>query len=168
MLRDILQFDTSFELAKKRILDAKKTASIFVGLSSKSEGFARLVEYGRVLTKEVANIFNDTSPFPGYAPPAEQHPLMPSLVYIDKHTQPSGDWCMAHVLKEKYGALNAASAIELMSRFQTGDIHAAMYDLGNSKFYASVASQNPQGPIHSAYDMRWWEFDTNSLFSEKP
>lgn len=168
LLRDILQFDTSVQLAEKRIIEAKKTASIFVGLSSKSDGFTRLVEYGRVLNKEVANIFNDTTPFPGYAPQAEQHPLMPSLVYIDKHTQPSGDWCMANVLKEKYGSLNAAAAIELMSRFQTGDIHAAMYDLGNSKFYASVASQNQEGSIKSAYDMQWWEFDTKALFSEKP
>ena len=167
LLRDILQFDTSIELAEKRIIDAKKTASIFVGLSSKSDGFTRLVEYGRAFSKEFATIFNDTTPFPGYAPQAEQHPLMASLVYIDKHTQPSGDWCMANVLKEKYGSLNAAAAIELMSRFQTGDIHAAMYDLGNSKFYASVASQNPEGAIKSAYDMRWWEFDTEMLFAEK-
>ena len=154
LLRDILQFDSSVEQAEQRIIAAKKTASIFVGLSSKTDGFTRLVEYGRHLSKEVANIFNDTTPFPGYAPPAQQHPLMASVVYIDKHTQPSGDWCMANVLKEKYGSIGAAAAIELMSRLQTGDIHAAMYDLGNSKFYASVASQNQQGAIKSAYDMQ--------------
>ena len=96
----------------------------------------RAIEYG----VDTANIFSDSTPFPGYLPTPIQHPLMKGLVYIDKHTQPSSDACMAEILQARYGSIDASSAIELVSRLQTGDIHLAVYDFVANTMYASVAS----------------------------
>ena len=96
----------------------------------------RLIEYG----VRTARIFNDTTPFPGYAPTSPEHPMLAGLPYIDKHTQPSNDPCMASVLEAHYGHMDVAAAIELVSRLQTGDIHLAIYDFVANTVYASVAS----------------------------
>ena len=71
LLRDILQYDTDLASAVGRIDSAHRTCSIFVGLGSGADEQFRVVEYSD--SNRVA-VFNDTSPFPGYAPTPPEHP----------------------------------------------------------------------------------------------
>lgn len=160
LLRDILQFDLSLESALSRIIQARKTAAIFVGVGSLTDGQFRAVEYGT----NTATVFNDSTPFPGFAPTPAAHPMMRGVVYIDKYLQPSDHPCMAQVLQAHYGAIDGPALIELVSRLGTGDIHLAIYDFANSAMYASVASI--QTPVLNAYENRFFKFDTAALFSQ--
>jgi len=162
LLRDILQFDDNLPSALDRIVAAKKTASIFIGVGSATEMQFRAVEYG----VGTARIFNDTTPFPGYAPTPAEHPTMPGVVYIDKHTQPSTHTCMAAVLQQHYGSLDPAAAVDLVSRLQTGDIHLAVYDFAANVLYAAVASAS--APVVNAYDNQFFKFDMTTLLALPP
>ena len=66
--------------------------------------------------------------YPAY-PPA--HPKFDGLVFVDKHTQPSENPCMGDLMSEYYGNITPEIAIRnIVGPFQTGDLHAALYDYG--------------------------------------
>lgn len=84
---------------------AKRTASIFIGVGSRSDGFFNAYEYEE---KEL-NVFQPDTPFPGYEPTPPEHPVIADCVYVDKHTQPSTDPCTADLLQGQYGSMNYSS-----------------------------------------------------------
>jgi len=169
VLRDILQYDETIEDAVNRLENAHRTCSIFVGLGDHASGTFRAVEY----SVDIVAVFNDTSPFPGFAPTPPQHPLMNDVVYIDKHTQPSHDPCMASLLQQNYGHIDPLNTINLISMFQTGDLHAAVYDFAANEMYVGVANQTgafpPPDPsaIMPAYSRQFLKFNMTQLFSEQ-
>jgi len=167
-LRDILQFDTTIEEGVERLTNADRTCSIFVGIGDHQSGTFNAVEY----SVDILEVFNDSTPFPGFRPMSPEHPLLNDLVYIDKHVQPSGDPCMAQLLQQNYGNIDALNTINLISLFQTGDLHAAVYDFGANAMYVGVANQTgpfpppDQSQIMPAYDRPFLRFNMTQLFSE--
>eukprot|EP00163_Fabomonas_tropica_P032185 TRINITY_DN7971_c0_g1_i1.p1 TRINITY_DN7971_c0_g1~~TRINITY_DN7971_c0_g1_i1.p1 ORF type:complete len:445 (+),score=91.23 TRINITY_DN7971_c0_g1_i1:25-1335(+) len=167
LMRDILEYDTTLAQAIDRVEKATRTCSIFLGVGSRQDGQFRIIEYSH----KDAPVFNASSPFPGYAPTPAEHPLMKDLVYVDKHTQPSSDPCMASLLKGYYGKLGVPQAIDLVSRFQTGDLHIGVYDYANNAMYVSVASQDIPYPaptnatIIPAHDRQFQKMDLTALFA---
>jgi hypothetical protein len=171
LLRDILQFDKTIDDALDRIDSANRTCSIFIGLGDHQSQTFRAVEY----SLSYVRVFNDTTPFPAYAPPSPQHPLFDDLVYIDKHGQPNSDPCMASLLSEYYGSIDPLNSINLMGQFETGDLHSAVYDFKNNDIYVGVASQDVEYPttntsaVLPAYERQFLKFDMDALFNlERP
>lgn len=160
VLRDILQFDKNNAEAYSRIEKATRTCAIFVGLGDSTTNQFRAVEYSH----DVTNIFSDKT-FPEY--PA--HPRREGLVYVDKHFQPSNDPCLANVLEQRYGELDAKALIYAASMHKTGDNHAAIYDFARNLMYvssASTASLLPAVPVIPAYNRQFLKLDLNALWSE--
>jgi len=157
LARDILQFDTSLADAFNRIINAQRTCSIFLGVGSNHTNQFRVVEYSYDYVKifDPLNIWNTPA-----------HPQLPDVVYVDKHVQPggrgSGDPCMGSILSKNYGKLDAIMAIqELVSVFETGDLHIGFYDFGANAMYVSVAQGNTP-----AYARPFFRFDMNALFAQ--
>ncbi|KYR03163.1 acid ceramidase-like protein [Tieghemostelium lacteum] len=168
-LRNMLQYDTSIDEVLNRIYNTQRTCSIFLGVGSNESSQAVVVEYSH----DVVRVFDDDTPFPGYAPQSPEHPFFNDIVYVDKHTQPNSDPCMPSLISEYYGQINAQALINLVAQFQTGDLHAAIYDFEANTVYISVASTfqpslwplpNPKS-ITAAYENQWIQLDMNTLFS---
>lgn len=160
LLRDILQFSGDVTDAMNRIINAQRTCSIFVGLGDGINNQFRAVEYSHDYVK-----FFDDKNYPAYP----NHPLMPGLVWIDKHVQPSQDPCMTNLLKQNYGNINPDVIIrQIVSRFQTGNMHIAIYDYGAMDIYLSVCSPvSLTEQVVMAYDRPFAKLSLTQLFSEK-
>ncbi|EFA74526.1 acid ceramidase-like protein [Heterostelium album PN500] len=163
LLRDILQYDSSIDDALNRIYNAHRTCSIYVGLGSNTTNDFRAVEYSH----QVVRVFDDQTPFPAFAPQPAAHPLIPEVVYIDKHVQPSNDACLSSVLQKQHGAINVQTYIDITGLAETGDLHAAVYDFTANQMYVSVASQDPSViPIIPAYQRQFLQIDLEYFFNE--
>lgn len=157
-LRDILQFDETVEQGLARLNEPHRTCSIFVGLGSTNPapGFTA-VEY----SNDIVHAFNDSDfPLP--------HPAFKDVVYVDKHTQPSGDPCMPALIKQYYGSLNATNIIQIAAQFETGNMHAAVFDFSKRLAYVSNASPpGVNGTETPAFASPWTRIDLAALFAEK-
>lgn len=168
LFRDILQFDQNVSAALDRINSATRTCSIFLGLGDHTDpSDFRVVEYSH----DRVETFADDTPFPGYAPTSPEHPLLPGVAYVDKHSQPSSDPCLGSILQKYHGVIDAQALINVTSLLQTGDMHAAIFDYGTNTAYIAVATQTipfpPPDPtaVAPAYNRQFIHLDMNSLFS---
>lgn len=157
LLRDILQFDPDVSAAFDRIMHAQRTCSIWVGLGDNDMNQMRIVQYSH----DILNIFSDRS-YPEYP----NHPNFPGLVYVDRYEQPSHSDCLAGLLKERYGHINATSLIHTASLLQTGDAHAAIYDYHGNYMYVAAASSPDHTPIVPAYDRPFLRLDMTQMWAE--
>lgn len=160
LLRDILQFSGDMTDAMNRIINAQRTCSIFMGIGDGVSNQFRVVEYSH----DYVNFFDDRN-FPAYP----NHPLMPGLVWVDKHVQPSQDPCMTNLLKQNYGKLTPDVIIrQIVSRFQTGNMHIAIYDYAEMDIYLSICSPVPlSGPVELAFDRPFAKLSLSALFAER-
>eukprot|EP00054_Salpingoeca_dolichothecata_P014323 m.80699 g.80699 ORF g.80699 m.80699 type:complete len:434 (+) comp20935_c0_seq1:2228-3529(+) len=165
LLRDIAQYDKTFDDSFNRMINSARTCSIFIGLGSTHANQFRVVEYSH----EELYFFDDVN-YPAYA----AHPLMKNLVYVDKHTQPSNDPCLATELKNNYGKLDAKTTVEnIISPFGTGDLHAAVYEFGQNLMFVGIAgvpidngTAVLDGSIAPAYSRPWFQFNMTQLFAQ--
>lgn len=164
LLRDILQYDVTVEDTIARIRGANRTCDLILGAGDgKLETFAAF-EY----SASVANVFNDTNQMPLYP----WHPRIPSMVYYGMDWLcPSYNQAMATQLTKWHGSLTPAATInDVLPIVQTGDVHAAVYDLTEQQiyvsFYATNASSVPTPP--NAYDRQFTQLNLTALFAEAP
>jgi len=158
LLRDILQFDSDTSAAMNRIMNAKRTCSIYVGLGDSLTKQFRAVEYSH----DWLNMYSDQS-YPEYT----GHPRKAGIVYINKHVQPSGDTCLSDVMMETYGTVDAMALINTAALHQTGDNHVAVYDFARNLMYVSSASSSSNGePVVAAYDRQFLRLDLQKLWDE--
>jgi len=167
LFRDMLQFDKSVEQAITRINNAHRTCSVFLGIGDHGTGNFKAVEYSH----DRVVVFGDNSPFPGYAPTPSQHPLMNGVVYVDKHTQPSGDPCLASIIQASYGKIDVKTIIDLAALLQTGDMHAAIFDYAHDYMYVALASQTipypapTPDPVQPAFNRQFISLNMTDLFN---
>jgi hypothetical protein len=159
LLRDILQFSGDITDAMNRIINAQRTCSIFMGLGDGINNQFRVVEYSH----DYVNFFDDRN-YPAYP----NHPLMPGLVWVDKHVQPSNDPCMTNLLKQNYGRITPEIIIrQIVSRFQTGNMHIAIYDYAEMDIYLSICSPvSLTNEVINAYDRPFAKLSLTQLFAE--
>lgn len=163
LLRDILQFDETIDDATNRMVNTRRTCSIFVGVGSHLDGQLRIFQYAHETLQE----FDDNN-FPLYT----EHPRFKGFVYVDKHTQPSHNPCMETLVKDIYGAITPINTIHhLVAQLGTGDIHAAVYDYANNDVYVGIAGGSvpgvldvPAGQILPAYNRPWLRFNMTAQF----
>ncbi|EFA82759.1 hypothetical protein PPL_04454 [Heterostelium album PN500] len=165
VMKQILQYDSTIDEAINRVYNAKRTCAIFMGIGSNSTNTAVILEY----SLDRVNIFSDTVKFPGFAQTPVEHPLIPQMVYVDKHRQPSNDPCMASYLIQASN-MTAQSIIQLCAYQQTGDLHIAVYDYQANQVYISVASTNfefpyKSGQVSPSFANQFIQLDMNTQFS---
>ena len=165
-LRDILEFDNSYEDSIKRLQDANRTCDLILGVGDGKAATARSFAY----SAGDLFVFDDKNLQPWNNTPDTWHPRFPDMVW---HAM---DWnCpgysipMATQIKKVYGELTPQIIIsDIAGVVQTGDVHAAVYDLTDQQLYVSfMARINGTGP-EMAYDRAWTQLDLPSLFSLPP
>lgn len=158
LLEDILRFDMDTDQALSRIASANRTCSIFIGVGDKYNNQFKAIEYSH----QVVNVFNDRN-YPTYP----NHDQFQSLVFVDKHTQPSSDPCFNTLLLKYYGSLDPTTTLKyITSQFQTGDMHIAIYDFENGMMYvANALPPNATGYISNAYDNTFIALNMTHLFA---
>ncbi|EGC34478.1 hypothetical protein DICPUDRAFT_153322 [Dictyostelium purpureum] len=167
MLKEILQYDNNNIEALNRIYNTPKTCAIYVGVGSNESATVDIIEY----SSSTVRVFDDETPFPGFDPSPPDHPIIKNIVYVDRHSQPSNDPCLANELISTYGSISAATLIDTVGKEETGDLHAAVYDFSENVIYVSIASTNIPFPFPNktmpspAYKNQFMKLDMNTLFN---
>ena len=158
LMQDILQFDQDMDQALSRVATANRTCSIFLGIGDKTNDYFKLLEY----SYQEVNIYNDKN-FPTY----RNHDQFDSLVFVDKHVQPSKDPCLNSLMHKYYGSLSPQTLIDTVSLFQTGDMHVAIYDYERSLMFVSNASpmNGSEGSVIPAYDRQFIGLDMTQMWN---
>lgn len=156
LLRDILQFDYSLEDAINRMISAKRTCNIYLGVGDKKKPFqsARVFEYGA----STLVIWDDQN-----QPNTTDHPRINDVVYRGVN-----QGCFSSQLIQYLGAITPLTTAKyIVPITKTGNLHAAVYDYAlNFMYVANAAPVGTDGPAN-AYDRQWIRMDLNKLFSEK-
>ncbi len=165
-LRDILEFDNSYEDSVKRLQDANRTCDLILGVGDGKAKTARSFAY----SAGDLFVFDDKNLQPWNNTADTWHPRFPDMVW---HAM---DWLcpgysipMAAQIKNLYGELTPQNIISnIAGVVQTGDVHAAVYDLTDQQLFVSfMARVNGTGP-EMAYDRSWTQLDLPSLFALPP
>ena len=112
------------------------------------------------------NIYNSRN-FPTY----ENHDLFESLVFVDKHTQPSHDPCLNSLMHLYYGKLTPEVMMSnVTALFETGDMHIAVYSFQDNLMYVSNASPmigNDTSSVIPAYNRPFIRLNMTTLFAHE-
>ena len=150
VLRDILEFDKDMEAAYKRMFNANKTCSIWVGMADYVIKQFRMVAYGY----DYLEVYNDQdSPI---------QPRFPGVVYNDPH----GYTCMADLISNVYGNIDANAIINITAADNTGFTHVAIYDFLTNYVYLAHTSSEKTPPIVIASLRPYCRVDMNSMWAE--
>jgi hypothetical protein len=102
--------------------------------------------------------------------------VLDSVVYVDKHPQPSTDAKLPTALTDYYGQLSVENSRIVVQYHQTGDQHIAMYDFGANEMLLSIGRINEDGnygPVGGdlsawkAYNRPYIKFDLSALWEGK-
>ena len=139
VLRDILQYSKTKDDAVTYMQNAHRTWGIWAGVGDFTTQKLDLVGYQQASAVPYS---------PETMPAVTSQPFMDSLVYVDKHSQPSGDATLPTVLADFYGNITLETVPIITQYHQTGDIHIAFYDFdpatGGSIIF-SIGRINEQG-----------------------
>jgi len=161
LLRDILQFDDTFDDAINRMVNSRRTCDLILGVGDGKLNEFRGFEY----SYSVLNVFDDTNMMPYNQ---TWHPRIKDTVYWGMDwICPGYNYILAQQLNKYHGKLTAAIAIaNVPSIVKTGDNHIAFYDLTNMQLYLSFAApHNVKGHV-DGYNRQFTQWDLHQLFSE--
>jgi isopenicillin-N N-acyltransferase-like protein len=174
LLRDVLEFDAREADAVARITGANRTCDLILGVGDGKPAAPGGAGTARSFAYSAGDIFvfNDTNLQPWNDTADTWHPRFPDLVW---HAM---DWLcpgysvpMAAQIKGLWGALTPANIIQdVLGRVQTGDVHAAVYDLTDQQIYVSFMARHNQtdGLPEMAYARAFTQLDLNKLFELPP
>jgi hypothetical protein len=166
LLQDILRFDMDTDQALSRIATANRTCAIWIGLGDEYNTQFKIVSY----SNQLVNIYNPRN-FPAYPP---NHNQYDSLIFLNKHVQPSQEPCMNDVISWLYGNINGTATFQYVTAYeQTGDMHIMVMDWSNegaNSNYIYVSNASP-GDGHGngvtmAYDRPFLRFSTAAIFNQ--
>lgn len=137
VLRDILQLATTRKQAERHMDSVRRTWGIWAGVGDFSTQITDLVAY------QAASAIPYTDET---MPSMTSQPFMESLVYVDKHAQPSSDPTYPQVLSDLYGSLTIETGPIATQYHQTGDQHIAFYDFqGSGTLTVAIGRINADG-----------------------
>jgi len=166
ILRDILQYDNTFEEAKTRVTNANRTCNLILGIGDgKSTGIVNGVEFSGY----VSNFYNDVTLLPVND---TWHPQIENVVYNGMDWLcPSFTSKLGEQLTKYHGSLDENVVVgNILPTVQTGDLHAAVYDLTNNNMHVSFcrsANADPAEP-HYAYERQFTRLHMNEIFAQAP
>lgn len=162
VIRDVLELATSREEAETYLREANRTWAIFLGLGDASTQKFDVVGY----RESDIRIFN-----PKTISQATSQPTFESLVYVDRHPQPSASTDLPELLTQLWGNLSLSTAREVCQAHATGDLHNAVYDYGLQKMWISIGridaqgNYGPDGSAWKAFNRPYINFDLADLWA---
>jgi len=162
LLRDILQWDRTVDDATTRMINAKRTCDLILGVGDGNLESFRGYQY----SSSVLNVFDDQN----MMPLADWHPRINNTVYWGMDWICTGDnIVLSHQIMKFYGQFTPEVAIKNIGSVElSGDNHIAFYDLTNLQLYVSYAAPNGHPEPSAAYSRQFTHIDLPSLFAEKP
>jgi len=162
LLRDILQWDITLDDATNRMINAKRTCDLILGVGDGKISQFRGYEY----SASVLNVFDDTNQMPL----ADWHPRIPEMVYWGMDWECPGDnIVLSHQLELFKGQLTPEVAIKnLCSVEKSGSNHIAYYDLTNLILYLAFAGPEGTAEPSEGYARQFTKLNVTLLFNEKP
>ena len=139
VLRDILQYSSTREEAEAYVNSVKRTWAIFIGVGDFASQKFDIIGYKR----SSVDVYDDVT-----MPDVTGQPYLPSVVYVDKHPQPSGEGpngTLPTALTDFYGDISSESSRTILQFHETGDVHIAIYDYGTSEMLVSIGRINKNG-----------------------
>lgn len=157
ILRDVL-LTRNIDEALATIQNANRTCAIHVGIGDSTTNKFRGVK----MSKDDFLVYNWSSiDYP-------QHPILPGIMYWDKHEQPTGSWCLSDLLTKYYGAITAdilAFAIAPVS--MTGNMQSVAFDYEAQVAWVANARRtwDTTGSL-GAFARTYTRVDLNALWNE--
>lgn len=155
-----MRYDVDMDQALSRIASANRTCSVWLGLADHLNVQGKVVAY----SNQQVSIYNDRN-FPAYP----EHDLFPSLLFINKHVQPSTEPCMNDMMHAYYGSIDGPLVAGYVAALeQTGDMHIGIVDwtpAGPFLYVSNAGIADPNGTSVPAYDRPYFRFDLNALWA---
>lgn len=162
VLRNVIANTERMPEALKVIEKANRTCAIHVGIGTASDNQFRGLE----IAARRYTVYNWSSPSLDY----EGHPMIPGVLYWNKHKQPSSNPCFAELLQQyKNGEMTAeALALQISPIAETGNFHNVAFDYGGRKMLVANSRKTfvTEGSIN-AFDRQYTRVDMQALFEEK-
>lgn len=168
VLRDILQYSKTREEAEAYMRAVRRTWAIFVGVGDFATQRMDIIGY----KQDSLDVYNDVT-----MPSVTGQPYLDSIVYVDKHPQPTSEGptgTLPTALTDFYGNMSLPNARVVVQYHKTGDLHIAMYDFGENSMIVSIGRTNEDGdygPIGGdlsswkAYNRPYVKFDLDDLWA---
>lgn len=165
VLRDILELAATKEDAEQYMQNAKRTWGIFVGTGDYKSGKFDLTGY----RQKDAVVYDDKS-----MPSVTGQPFIDSVVYVDKHPQPSSEGpngTLPSALQYFYGQISIETTKQIVQAHETGDVHIAAYDFSKKQLGVAIGKINaegeygPDGKEWQAFNRPWTLFNLDDMFS---
>jgi isopenicillin-N N-acyltransferase-like protein len=169
LLRDILQFDATYQDTVARIQGANRTCDLILGVGDgKGEGAFRAFAY----SASQLEVFDADNLQPWNNSATTWHPRIQDVVYYGMDWLcPAYNRVLARQLNAFYGDLSPAVLISNVTAIvQTGDVHLAVYDLTDQQLFVSfMAGVNSSVQVpQMAYDRQFTQLDMKAQFAEPP
>eukprot|EP00286_Rhodomonas_abbreviata_P021890 CAMPEP_0181308452 /NCGR_PEP_ID=MMETSP1101-20121128/11470_1 /TAXON_ID=46948 /ORGANISM="Rhodomonas abbreviata, Strain Caron Lab Isolate" /LENGTH=445 /DNA_ID=CAMNT_0023414835 /DNA_START=22 /DNA_END=1359 /DNA_ORIENTATION=- len=162
VLRDVLQFEDTLEAAEKRISDSNRTCNLIIGVGDGKSGAVNGIEYSGY----VAVPYDDQTLLPVND---TWHPIIDDVVYNGMDWNcPSYTSALGEQLTKFYGAISEVNTIsDVLPTVQTGDLHAAVYDLTDSKMHISFCrkANADESEPHYAYERQFTRLHMKDVFA---
>lgn len=171
VLRDILQYSANRDEAEQYVQSVNRTWAIFIGVGDFKTQKFDIIGY----KQSEAVPYTDVT-----MPDVTEQPFLDSVVYVDKHPQPSGDGptgTLPTALQDFYGDLSASNSRTVLQYHQTGDVHIAIYDYGANEMLVSIGRVNKDGEympeggddnqVWKAYNRPYLRFHLEDLWEQK-
>jgi isopenicillin-N N-acyltransferase-like protein len=162
LLRDVLQYDATLDDALNRMMNAQRTVHLILGVGDgKIESF-RSIQYSH----SIMRIMDDQNMMPYNT---TWHPRIKDIVYYGMDwICPGYNAALAGQIRKFYGNITAENTIsDILPIVQTGDLHAAIYDLVNMQFWVAFAAPSfSNDPNKLAYNRQYTHYDARKLFNE--
>mmetsp|Transcript_22885 Transcript_22885/g.38330 ORF Transcript_22885/g.38330 Transcript_22885/m.38330 type:complete len:441 (+) Transcript_22885:3-1325(+) len=160
VIRDMLQHASTKEEALAIAQNAKRTWGVWLGIGDYSSQEFLAMDYQQAH----ATAYDDKS-----LPSRTNQSGFKNVAYIDKHPQPSVHPELPNLVKKFYGNITAPNVVKNFPlQTQSGDVHIAIYDLGQNNVFFSTGITDASGTnyIRKAYESPFLQFDIESLWSE--
>lgn len=167
LLRDILQFDDTLNDTIHRIKTAHRTCDLILGAGdgkeeAKAMGGFRGFEY----SYSVANVVSDTNLIPVNS---TWHAPIDDVVYWGMDWLcPAYNLALGNQLRKWHGNITTENTVrDIVSIVQTGNLHAAVYDLTTQDMTVSFCKKSTDtsdAPMY-AYDRQFTRIDLNAAFA---
>ena len=120
---------------------ASRTWAMWVGVGDHATKMFDLIGY----KDDSALAYNDVT-----MPSMTGQPYIESVVYVDKHPQPSGEGpngTLPTALKDFYGNITLETSKIIVQYHETGDVHIASYDFQSNEMYLAIGRINHEGIV---------------------
>jgi len=161
LLRDILQFDDVLDDAINRMINARRTCNLILGVGDGKTSSFRGMQY----SYSVLNVMDDANLRPNNS---TWHPRIKDIVYWGMDWDcPSFNLVLSGQLKKYYGQITPEIAIKYLTSIEmSGDNHLAYYNLNDMIIYVSFAAPNSVTGPSGAYARQFTMLNATALMTE--